>query len=138
MSYKGRYILGDTVPLDVWCRSSAATPTEPDQAPVAIVCSDTAQVLVQRLPICDRYGITGYFHYPLRLDGRFAAGSYRVLYQYSIGGTAYGHAESFEVAAGGHADGPALALFYYRRPTSDFVVLQADSGRIIRRRNPRL
>lgn len=138
MEHIGRFAQGDTLALSVWCLDSAGTPAEPTNAPVATICSDTAQVASIRLPICDRYATTGYFSYPLQLDSRFPAGSYRVVYQYTISSTAYGSSESFDVVAGGHADGPALACYYFARPTSDFIIMQCDSGRVIRRRNPRL
>lgn len=134
----GRYILGDTIGLSCWCRDSSATPTEPDQAPVAVITSESAHVTTLRLPIHDRYGVTGYFHLPLVLDNRFAAGQYVVTYQYVVGGTAGGDVSTFEIVGGGHTDGPGIGLFYYRRPTSDYCLIQTDGGRIIRRRNPRL
>lgn len=125
------------MPLSVWCRTAAGTPTEPDNAPVAVINSSTAHVLTVRLPILDRFVTTGFFHYPLQLDGRFATGQYSVVYQYAIGGTSLSQEESFEIVAGGHVDGHGLSLFYLTRPTSNFVLLQTDLGRLIRRRNPR-
>lgn len=138
MEHLGRYAQGDTLFLSVWCRDSSGTPAEPADSPCAVVCSDTATVASFRMPICDRYAVTGYFSYPLQLDTRFPAGTYRVVYDYKISSTAYAEAASFEVGAGGHADGPALACYYFARPTSDFIIMQCDSGRVIRRRNPRL
>lgn len=138
MDYYGRYIPGDTVGLAVVCTDANGVPTLPDQAPVAVICSGSAQVATLRLPVHERHVVTAFFHHPIQLDTRFATGHYRVVYQYTLSGVAFSKVASFEVAAGGHADGPGLALFYFARPASDFVLMQADSGRIIRRRNPRI
>lgn len=136
--FLGRYILGDTVPLHVGAVDGNGAPAEPDAAPIAFVNSDSAQVATFKLPICDRYGVTGWFHYPLVLDARFAAGHYRVAYQWAISGTRYGGVATFEAVAGGQPDGPGLALFFYRRPSANYLILQTDGGRIVRRRNPRV
>lgn len=138
MEHLGRYTLGDTLAIPVWCRDSSGTPAEPTNAPVATVSSDTALVASYRLPICDRYASTGFFSLPVQLGSAYTTGSYRVVVQYTISSTAYAYAASFEVVAGGHADGPALACYYFARPTSDFIIMQCDSGRVVRRRNPRL
>lgn len=138
MPWRGRYQLGDIVPLGVRATNGSGTPTVPDQAPVATIVSDSAQVLTLALPIVDRYGITAWFSYPLHLSGIFAAGTYRVVYDWVIGGTAYGSEDTFEIAAGGDGEGAGLSMFWFGRPTSDFLLLQTDGGRIIRRRNPRI
>lgn len=139
MSYRGRYQIGEYVPLTVWCIDGNGTPTLPDQAPIARVYSDAALVLDVRMPIRDRYILTGYFQYPLFLDGRFAAGGHRVVYEYQLSSTLYmADLDTFEVTAGGHADGAILSMFWFNRPTADFLLTQVDSGRLVRRRNPRL
>src|SRR5205085_10199998 len=98
----------------------------------------TALVATIRLPAVDKFARPAYFQFPLLLDARFVAGSYRVVYFWTIAATLYGDADSFEIAEGGQEDGAGLALFYFERPTSSFALVQTDSGRIIRRRNPRL
>lgn len=133
----GRYQLGEIVPLSVWCRSAVLTPTEPAQAPVATIMSSTAQVASIRLPIQDRYGSTAFFQYPLQLDGRFATGDYSVVVQYTIGGVPLADVLTFTVVGGGNFDGAALSMFYYRRPGANFLLTAHDSGRLIRKRNPR-
>jgi hypothetical protein len=138
MEHLGRYQQGDIVALSVLCTDANGAPTLPDKAPVAVLCSDTVQVLTIRLPIVDRYTITGFFQHTMQLGTAFVVGRYRVVYQYTLSGVAYAKADAFEVVAGGHADGAGLAMYYYRRPTSDYVLLQTDGGRLIRRRNPRL
>jgi hypothetical protein len=137
VEYRGRYIQGDAVQLSVLTRDNARLPTVPDTAPVAAVCLGSEQVATFRLPIVDRFAQRGYFSLPLVLDARFVAGSYRVVYQWLLSGVMYSAAESFEVVAGGQGDGAGLAMFYLHRPASDWVLLQTDGGRMIRRRNPR-
>lgn len=138
MEYRSRYQLGDTVQLSVLTTDNAKLPTVPDKVPVAVVSSDTALALSQRLPVQDRYAQTGWFSYPLILDARFAVGVYRVVYQWLLSGVMYTKYESFEVVDGGQSDGPGLSIFFFPRPTSNYVLLQCDSGRVIRRRNPRI
>lgn len=134
----GRYQLGAIVPLSVWCVDGNRTPTLPVRSPVALVYSETGLVLTQRLPIMDRFQNTAYFLYRQNVDSRFAEGKYTVVYNYKIGSTDYGETDDFEVVGGGHPDGLALSMYYFALPTMDYVLTHNDSGRIIRRRNPRL
>lgn len=138
MRFAGRFILGDTVLLSCLCRDAENVPMKPDRAPVAVVTGDSALTLTMKLPIRDRFTLPGYFAYPLVLDSRFAVGHYTVGYQWVIAGTPYGSTGCFEVTGGGQADGPGLAMFFLHRPQSDWVLLQTDGGRMIRRRNPRI
>ncbi len=92
-----------------------------------------------RMPIQDRFAVVGFFQYPLLLGSLFPAGQYRVIYQWTIAGNPFSEVASFEVVGtAGHPDGAGLSMIWYSRPTSDFVLFQTESGRIIRRRNPRL
>ncbi len=138
MSYLGRQMLGGRILLGVRCQGPTGVPLVPDQAPVALVYSSSGLVASLRLPIRDRQDLDGWFQTSLLLDSRFSTGLYRVVYQYTISGVAGGDTDTFEVVPGGQADGAGLALVYYSRPASDFCLLQSDSGRLIRKRNPRL
>lgn len=137
MTYRGRYQLGRFLPLAIRCRDADGIPVEPDTAPVALVAGPSGAIDSLRLGIRDRFQLTGYFQTNLRLDSRFTVGNYQVLYTWSIGGTAYSEQDDFEVLPGGHADGAALSLFYVPRPQADYLLLGMDSGKILRRRNPR-
>jgi len=136
--YRGRYTLGDFVPLSLASRNSSDTPTLPGSAPVADVWSDSAKVLSQKLPIHDRYGTTAFFHHLLQLDSRFSAGRYRVLYRYKVGSDTKLATDTFEIVAGGHHDGPGIAMHYYHDPGNEVVLLQGEGGRLLKLRNPRL
>ena len=133
-----RYQLGDVVPLACLTKNGSGTPALPDDSPVARIYSDNAPVATLSLPIADRYQRPGFFELPLLLDARFAVGRCSVVYQWAIGGVKGGDIDYFEVVAGGDQDGAGLALYYFERPTSSFVLLQTDAGRIVRRRNPQL
>ena len=90
------------------------------------------------MPVADRFILTGLFHFPLLLDGRFSEGRHEIVYTYTVSSLARVRRETFEVAPGGHPDGPGLAMHYYARPTSDFLLVHTDSGKVSRRRNPRV
>lgn len=137
--YHGRFIQGERVPLSVWTRNASRTPVLPDAAPIALISRSGSPIQSLRLPIRDRYQVVGFFQIPLLLGTLYPAGQYRVVYQWLIGGNPYSELASFEVVGtAGHPDGAGLSMLWYARPTSDFVLVQCESGRIIRRRNPRL
>lgn len=137
--YRGRYQLGQEVPLGVLCLNAADTPTAPDRAPTMKVW-DAAGTRVADLaiPALDRYAVTGLFRHRLFLDGRFAAGRYTVTYHWNAGSFVGLDADTFEIAAGGHADGSVVAMTWYHRPQAEFIVQQLNSGAIVKGRNPRL
>jgi hypothetical protein len=138
MPYLGRYQLGQFVPLAVRTVNGSDVAGLPDDAPAALVYSDSGKVLTQLLPIKDRFAVTGFFFHRLPLGAAFAAGRHWVLYQWLRSGTHFAESDVFEIGDGGHADGAVLALHHYRRPNAEFVVQQLDSGKLVRGRNPRL
>lgn len=133
--YRGSAALGENISLSLWCRDDSGTPTLPVSAPLASVWSASAKVAEFKMPIHDRYNITGYFRKNLYLDAVYSAGQYRVLYQYTLGSTVYDDDDLFDVVADGHMDGGGISMHFYRKPTSDWVIYQGQS-RILRRRNP--
>lgn len=139
MSYRGRYQLGQEIPLGVLTVNASGAPSFPTTAPHMDVFSGSAKVVSGKLlPVVDRGGQTGYFHYPLYLGPQFAAGRYSVVYRYLVG-TYLGQVEdTFEVIAGGDDEGEVLAMHWFERPQADFVVQQLSSGKLVRGRNPRI
>ena len=137
-AYKGRFALGDRVPLTVQCRNNNGTASEPASAPLAMIYSDSGFVASQLMPIVDRYGIVGFFEYELLLDGRFSAGQHTVIYHYTISGTPFAAQQDFTVAAGGQIDGQILGMYYYAKSGADYLLQPTDGGRLIRKRNPRV
>lgn len=137
--YRGRWQLGQEIPLAVLCVDADETPTNPDAAPFLDVYSTSAKVIAgRRLPLLDRNGQRAFFQLNLRLDSRFAAGVYQVVYHYTIGSYLGQVHDTFEVVAGGDADGASIAAYWYERPHADFLVRQLDSGQLVKGKNPRL
>lgn len=139
--YRGRWQLGDTIPLGVLTKNSSGSPTLPTgtiAAPIMSVMSDASLIKRLYMPIQDKFGVTAYFLYPLLLDGNFSAGHYRVAYQWMIGAVAGGEQDDFEVVAGGHASGSGIAMAFYNRLGSNWVIMQLEDGTILQRRNPRV
>jgi hypothetical protein len=136
---RGRYYLGQRVPLTLRATDENGAPVLPSLPPTARVYAGLSLVLALRLPVVDRYQATGVFHYALFLDSRFAVGRHRVLYQWITPGRTFAEADHFEILPGGHADGAGRALVYYARPGGgDVVLIQTDGGRLVRKRGPRL
>jgi hypothetical protein len=137
VSYRGRYQLGKFLPLAVRCLDGNGSPVEPDTAPVAMLVGPSGPLDSVRLGIKDRFQLTGYFQTSQRLDSRFSAGNWQVVYNWTVGGLPFTSRDDLEIVPGGHPDGAGLSLFYVPRPQADYLLLACDSGRIIRRRNPR-
>ena len=135
--YRGRYMLGDHLPLGVLTVDGSQTPVAPTAAPTLDIYSSSAKVIANKsLPCIDRYGVTGVFGMRLFLDARYATGLYCVVYRWTTGSYKGLEIDDFEIIAGGDPDGVPIATHLYHRPDSDFIVQQLDSGRIIKGRNP--
>lgn len=140
-SFRGRYILGSWVPLEVQCRNGSFVPTAPDAAPTVTVYasgSDTPVVDSLKMPPKDKPTRVGYFGVTQHLTGSFAVGHYTAHYKYEISASARAHSDTFEIVAGGSAHAQATGLQFYRRPDSDWIVAHQDTGSFRLRRNPRL
>lgn len=139
--FRGRLRLGEEVTIAVQCYDVNGTPSLPDDCPVAKVWNSAGtKVFNAKIPIQDRYGTTGYFQRNIFLGPAFAVGLYTVTYIYSTAGQSFVNLDedNFEIIAGGDTDGITEAMHYYHRPQADYVVQQLSSGKIKRRRNPRI
>ena len=137
--YRGRFRLGEEATIGVFCFDGNYAPVLPDDCPVAKIFDASGnRVWTGKVPIQDRYGITGLFQTQVYLSPTFAPGQYTVSYSYSSGGGAYAGSDedNFEVLPGGDTDGITEAMFYYHRPQADYVVQQLSSGKLKKRRNP--
>jgi hypothetical protein len=133
-----RVQLGDFLNLRVWARDSSMTPTLPARAPVADIFTDSgSKVLSVKLPIEDRYGVTAFFQHRLFLDDKFSPGRHRVIYSYIVSTNKLDE-DAFEVVAGGNGLGAGISMHHLFHPTSEFLLLQTNSGRLLRLRNPRV
>lgn len=136
--YLGRYQRGQTVGLTLRTTDHQELPAWPDAAPYCRVYGPDGLAAAFRLPVVDRFVLTGAFHLPLLLDGRFAEGRHVAEFLYVVSSLQRSRRSVFEVCRGGHPDGPGLACHYYARPTSDFLLMHTDGGKVSRRRNPRV
>lgn len=138
MRYAGSQSLGGRIHLGVACVSGQA-PVTPDAAPVAVVQDSSGDVVAAyALPPADPSSARGVFATAVHLDRRYAAGSYTAHVSYTVGGAARSEAVGFEVLPGGHPDGAVIAGYHYHRPHAEFQVLQLDSGKLFKGRNPYL
>lgn len=139
MIYIGRYQLGDWVPLRIQATNGSLTPTLPDDCPLMAVYSAAgSKVVEKKIPVLERYAVTGLFAFRLFLDGSYSAGSYMVKYQWLISSAPFIEVNTFEIVAGGHVDGSAIASAWYERPHGKFLVRQMDSHKLVEGRNPRI
>jgi len=135
----GRYQLGQSVPIAVQTEGAPGKPELSDDVPVAdLFTAAGALVLSKRLPIVDRFGVTGWFLLPVFLDETFEEGNYLVNVHWADDGDARAKTYRFEIVPGGDTDGAVVAMHAYDRPHGKFLVQQLDSGRIVAGRNPRL
>lgn len=138
MAYRGRYQLGQHLPLLVLCRNGNDTPTVPSDVPRATIWSPgNTRILAKDVPVLDRFGQTGLFGGVVFLNNDYSThGTYTIEYRYLAGGHYGIDTDQFEIMAGGHKDGSVIAMHYFDRPHAKFIVQQLDSGRLVQGRNP--
>jgi hypothetical protein len=134
----GRFQLGVEVVLPVQCTDAAEAPSWPDTAPAVEVWSDSAKVLARLMPAAERQLTTGLFRLPLFLAGQFAAGRYTAIARWendAFNGVDIHH---FEIVPGGNQRGAVIAMAYFEKAGTRFIVQQLDGGTIVRGKNPRV
>lgn len=133
----GRLQLGTTLELHLLTRNADHTPSVPDDCPQVLVKNAAGTILVNKeMPVRDRYTSTGLFHFPLFLGNEFATGYYEILYFWRVGGYYGFQQDTFEIVAGGHADGEITNAHFYQRPHAGFLVQSLETGRVAVGRNP--
>ena len=135
----GRYRLGDLVPARIQTYDVDGVPVAPAACPTTDWYDNagTNVMAAKSIPIQDRYGVTGVFMYEQILDARFAAGRYWILYKWSSGAFNGQELDTFEVVAGGNAQGQYISTFFIDRPHAKFLIGQTDGGVVDRIRNPK-
>lgn len=133
--YLGEFQLGDMLPVSMWCLSGD-TPTNPDAIPNVTVWSTTAIVETVSIPIFDQNNITGFFRHLLNLDGKYSTGKHTVISRYTMSGVEKVEKSDFEIIAGGDASGAGIAMEYFRPGIPAYVLYQADTGVLLRKKNP--
>lgn len=145
MAYLGTFHLGETIVLRFVTTNASEVPTVPnisvDGAPLVQVHGTSGLIdfgAVQRwLPYADdRFQVTALFAYKLKLDSKFAAGHYRVLYFWQLGSYQGIEVDYFTIVPGGNASGAVVGLYALNIPTGRNLVMHLDGGFIVKGRNP--
>jgi hypothetical protein len=137
MSYRGRFQIGQEIPLGALCRDGNGTPTVPTLPPLMEIRDDAgAKIVSKKIPIMDRYGQTGLFQYNQFLDGRFSVGHYTVIFYYTAGSYLGIDTDEFDLVAGGNEEGAVISMYYFAKPHASFVVQQTSGGLLFAGRNP--
>jgi hypothetical protein len=140
--YLGRWQQGEFLPLGVTTTTPAGAPADPQAEPVATVYQDgltLTRIRQVTLAAHDRGGATGAFRTPLFLGTEFSApGRYLVVIRWvTEEGVPRCRTGAFTLLAGGSADGAVVGMVFVSRPDANHLVMQTDSGRMKRGRNPR-
>lgn len=140
--YLGRWQQGEIFPLAVTTTTPAGAAADPQAEPVATVYRDGAtltRVKQVTLAAHDRGAAAGEFRLSLLLGAEFStAGRYLVVIRWvTAGGVARVRTGTFYLLPGGSADGSVIGLVFVTRPDASHLVMQTDSGRMLRGRNPR-
>lgn len=130
--------LGDRQDLSVRTTNNLLAPVAPTAAPNYAVYSNAGtKVASGKLPAKDAFRTTGWFEWPLFLGSAYAAGNYTVLYSWIENSRHHHEIDTFEIMAGGDADGPIQGMTFLRRPEVNHVVYQTESAILKDGHNPR-
>lgn len=152
--YFGRLQQGSEIAFVLQCTDAAGTPDDPIYAPRVQVWRDritnngvldpdvTTQItLIETLQMpADLRGVDdGVFRLPHFLGSPYAVdGRYIAIFKWTdSGGVAHTRMASFYVLPGGSSDGSVISMFFSSRPDATYLLFQCDSGRIVRKPNPR-
>jgi len=140
--YLGRWQQGEILPLAVTTTTPAGAAEDPQAEPVATIYRDGASLARVRqvtLAAQDRGAVSGAFRLPLFLGAEFSdAGRYLVVIRWVTGaGVPRCRTGAFYLLPGGSADGAVIGMVFVSRPDANHLVMQTDSGRLLRGRNPR-
>ena len=138
MDYLGRLRLGEFLPVRLNCLNATGVPTDPVEAPLADIFIDTTKIISFRIPIEDKWKTVGQFQHRFFLGAIYSVGHGAVHLTYKIGSTHFAEIQQFDLIAGGDEAGSAIALHHFVPAHADFLLEQTDSGRLLRRRNPRV
>tara|TARA_R110000803_G_scaffold205530_4_gene272296 strand:+ start:17148 stop:17561 length:414 start_codon:yes stop_codon:yes gene_type:complete len=137
MSYLGRHILGDSIPLSLDSVTPALVPTTPDSTPVAKIY-DASGSAVETVSLGSKDLTKKLFDKSHFLGSSYSAGRYMILYQWIISAVTYHSTESFDILTGGDADGHALSLEGFDIGLAEHLLYQTESGKLVSGRNPAL
>jgi hypothetical protein len=140
MAFRGRYQVGQKVPLGCFCIDANGVPTPPAAAPTMDIFSPANALIISAdlVPIVDPANAPGYFQQNWFLTSYYTAvGLYTVIYHWVIGSApAFQSEDTFEVVDGGNYSGSIIALHYHDRPWAQNLIYQMDGGNLAKGRNP--
>lgn len=140
--YFGRPQQGVEIPIVLQCTDVNDTPDNPQSIPWVQVYRDGATpslIISKPIPADMRRVEDGLFRLSLFLDTLYSTeGRYLVLMKW-IDSDGIPHVESgsFHLLPGGAADGAVISMYSLIRQDATYLLMQCDSGRLVRKRNPR-
>lgn len=139
--YLGRFQQGQEVALVLQCTDADGDPEDPASTPFVQIRRDPDASLVETLamPADLRSVETGLFRRPLFLGAEYSVtGRHVAIFKWlDSDGVPHVKTAHFHVLPNGSADGGVIAMCYSSRPNAAYLIYQCDSGRLIRKPNPR-
>lgn len=140
--YFGRVQQGQELVLSLQCTDVDGVAEDPASIPWVQVYLDAGSPTIvssRPIPAEARRVEDGVFRLSLFLDTLYStAGRYLVLLKWKDSdGIAHVRTGSFHLLPGGSADGSVISIHSLIRQDASYLMAQCDSGRLIRKRNPR-
>lgn len=142
MAYFGRLQQGMELIIVLQCTDDYGTPEDPSALPWVQIYRDAATpelLTSKQMPAEARRVEDGIFRLSLFLDTLYSTeGRYLVLMKWlDSNGVAHVRTGSFHLLPGGNPDGAVISMYSLIRQDATYLLMQCDSGRLIRKRNPR-
>lgn len=138
--WHGSFQLGTYFEVPLQVLDGDRSPVLPDAVPSIEVRrdSDGAVVYSGLMPIIDKDDSPGMFRLPLFFGSGFAAGGHSFRLSSVVGGSPALTMGTFTIQVGGNPVGQAIGMEYLHKPHADFIVFQAESGVLLKGKNPRI
>ena len=136
--YLGRQQLGTHLDVFLQTLDEDGVGTMPDAVPLMKVWLGSTLALAAEMPIIDKTIMVGLFRYPLFLGLGFTVGHYSIGLHYVVNGLSVNETRTFEVLPAGDQRGQVLSMYWLHRPENDQVIMQMESGIILRGKNPKI
>lgn len=142
MAYLGRVQQGTELIIVLQCTDDYNTPENPSHLPWVQIYLDapTPELIASKqIPAEARRVEDGIFRLSLFLDTLYTTeGRYLVLMKWlDLNGVAHVRTGCFHLLPGGNPDGTVISMHSLIRQDATYLIMQHDSGRIVRKRNPR-
>lgn len=139
--YIGRVQIGCEIPILLQCVDVMETPDDPVYLPWAQIWRDgSPPTLIESVEMAaDARGVEdGVFRASVFLGDSYASGRHLIVFKWNDSdGINHLISAAFHILPGGDADGTIIGMYYSNRPDAAYVIMQCDSGRLIRKANPR-